>query len=341
MRAAIIGATGAVGQRFLALLARHPTFQVAELVASERSAGKTYGEAVRWVLPEPLPRGFAEMPVRLAGEDLDADVVFSAMPSGQAGPVEADLAKRGYKVFSNARDHRMSPDVPLMVPEINPEHAALAARQGTEGFLVTNPNCTTIVLCMALKPLQDAFGLTDVHAVSMQAVSGAGYPGVPSLDILGNVVPYIGGEEEKVETETRKVLGTVRNGQHADAAIKVSATCTRVPVEEGHSIAASVKLSRFANPEEVVEAWERFRGKPQEMGLPSAPKQPVHYFREADRPQPRKEWAIEGGMAVSVGRLRKDPLLGWKFFCTGSNTVRGAAGASILNAELFHAQGLL
>ena len=341
MKAAVIGATGAVGQRFLSLLQDHPTFKVSDLVASERSAGKRYGEAVTWVLDEPLPKGLADREVKRSGDDLDADVVFSAVPSGAAGPIESDLAKRGYKVFSNAKDHRMTANVPLMVTEINPDHAALVKTQGTDGFLVTNPNCTTIVLTMALKPLVDRFGITDVLAVSLQALSGAGYPGVPSLDIQGNVVPHIGGEEEKVETETLKILGALRNGAVQNAGMKVSATCTRVPVIEGHSLAVSVKLSRFANPEEVIAAWEEWRAKPQQLQLPMAPKQPVHYFREANRPQPRKDWGLERGMAISVGRLRKDPILGYKFFCSGSNTVRGAAGASILNAELFHAEGLL
>lgn len=340
-KAAVIGATGAVGQRFVSLLQGHPQFQLREVVASERSAGKTYGEACTWVLDEPMPAPAKDLEVKLSTADLDADVVFSAVPSGAAGPIETDLARRGYKVFSNARDHRMEPLVPLMIPEVNPEHAALVAKQGTDGFLVTNPNCTTIVLCMALKPLQDRFGLTDVLAVSMQALSGAGYPGVPSLDIQGNVVPFIGGEEEKVERETLKILGRLEGSAVLNAGLKVSATCTRVPVIEGHSIAVSVKASRFANPEEVIAAWEGWRGEPQRLGLHSAPQQPVHYFRQDNRPQPRKEWGLEKGMAVSVGRLRKDPILGYKFFCTGSNTIRGAAGASILNAELFAAKGLL
>jgi aspartate-semialdehyde dehydrogenase len=341
MKAAVVGATGAVGQRFLSLLADHPTFKVAEVVASERSAGKRYGEAATWVMDEPMPRGLADMEVKLSTEDLDADVVFSAIPGGAAGPAEAELAKRGFKVFSNARDHRMDPKVPLLLAEVNPDHAALVKQQGTDGYIVTNGNCTTIVLTMALKPLLDRFGITDVLAVSMQALSGAGYPGVPSLDIQGNVVPYIGGEEEKVEAETLKFLGTARNGTVQNANIKMSATCTRVPVIEGHSLAVAVKLSRFANPEEVIAAWEGWRSKPQQLALPSAPKQPVHYFREPNRPQPRKDWNLEKGMAVSVGRLRKDAVLGWKFFCSGSNTVRGAAGGSILNAELMKAEGLL
>jgi aspartate-semialdehyde dehydrogenase len=251
------------------------------------------------------------------------------------------LAKRGYKVFSNAKDHRMDPKVPLLLAEVNADHASLVKQQGTDGYIVTNGNCTTIVLTMALKPLMDQFGLTDVVAVSMQALSGAGYPGVPSLDIQGNVVPYIGGEEEKVETETLKFLGPLRNGAVHNANIKVSATCTRVPVIEAHSIAVTVKLSRFANPEELIRAWQEFKGKPQALKLHSAPQQPVHYFTEPNRPQPRKEWNLEKGMAIGVGRLRKDPVLGWKFFCAGSTTIRGAAGSSILNAELMKAEGLL
>ncbi|HEV8360570.1 MAG TPA: aspartate-semialdehyde dehydrogenase [Candidatus Thermoplasmatota archaeon] len=341
MKAAVVGATGAVGQRFIALLASHPQFKVSELVASERSAGKRYGEAATWVLDEPMPPGLGDMEVKLTTADLDADVVFSAIPGGAAGPAEADLAKRGYKVFSNARDHRMDPKVPLIIAEVNPDHASLVKQQGTDGYVVTNGNCTTIVLTMALKPLLDHFGLTDVVAVSMQALSGAGYPGVPSLDSTANVVPYIGGEEEKVEAETLKFLGTLRGNAVQNANIKLSATCTRVPVVEGHSLAVSVKLSRSTNPEEIIGAWNSWRAKPQQLHLPSAPQQPVHYFPEPNRPQPRRDWGLERGMAIGVGRLRKDPVLGWKFFCSGSNTIRGAAGGSILNAELLKAEGLL
>jgi len=338
---AILGATGMIGQRFVSLLDGHPWFRVKELVASERSAGKTYGEAARWVLDAPIPAWARDMPVRRSSDDLDADVCFSAIPGDIAGEVETTLAKRGHKVFSNARAHRWDADVPLLVPEVNADHAQLVRRQGKDGFIVTNGNCSTIVLVMTLKPLVDAFGVDRVGVTTFQAVSGAGYPGVPSLDILGNVVPFIGGEEGKVESEPLKMLGRLdARGVHP-ADILVSATCVRVPVTEAHSMAVSVGLGRAATPQEVAEALRDFRGRPQELKLPSAPERPVHVFEQEDRPQPRRDWSLERAMAVSVGRIRKDPLFTVKYFASGSNTVRGAAGSNVLGAELLKAEGLL
>ncbi|MGQ0535022.1 MAG: aspartate-semialdehyde dehydrogenase, partial [Methanobacteriota archaeon] len=322
------------------LLADHPDFGVVDLVG-DRSAGKTYRDAVRWVLEGPIPRGVADMKVKADGDDLEAGVCFSAVPSGTALGLEARLAKAGRKVFSNAKDHRMDPTVPLMVPEINADHAGLVKAQGGDGFIVTNPNCTTIVLVMSLAPLARAFGLRKVHCTSMQAISGAGYPGVPSLDILGNVVPFIGGEEEKVETEPLKIMGRLDGARVRPAEFTVSATCTRVPVQEAHSISVAVELDGDPTREEVLEAWRQFRGEPQMKGLPLAPKRPLHVHDADDRPQPRRDWALERGMAVSVGRLRADRHFTYKYFVSGSNTVRGAAGCSILNAELFHSRGLL
>ncbi|HVL48042.1 MAG TPA: aspartate-semialdehyde dehydrogenase [Candidatus Thermoplasmatota archaeon] len=341
VKVAVLGATGAVGQRFIELLENHPVFQVSELVASERSASKTYGEAANWILASPMPKAARDREVRLATDDLDADVCFSAIPSGIAGKVETDLAARGYKVFSNAKDHRMDADVPLIIPEVNPEHAALVERQRTDGFIVTNGNCVGIPLTMALKPLHDKWGVERVNVVSFQAVSGAGYPGVPSLDILGNVIPYIGNEEEKVETEPLKMLGKLGSRGVVPAPIAISATCVRVPVEEGHSLAAHVQLKKKAKSEDVAALMAAWRGRPQELKLPSAPRSPLVVRFEANRPQPRRDILEGNGMAVSVGRVRADPLASVKFFLTSANTIRGAAGCSILNAELFHAEGRL
>ncbi|HVL87788.1 MAG TPA: aspartate-semialdehyde dehydrogenase [Candidatus Thermoplasmatota archaeon] len=340
-KVAILGATGAVGQRFLSLLDGHPTFRVAELVASDRSAGKRYADACRWVLNEEMPREAADLPVRQATDDLDADVVFSALPSGTAGPLESELAKRGYAVFSNAKDHRMDPDVPLLIPEVNPDHLALVETQPTDGFIVTDPNCSACVLTMTLAPLAP-LGLRSLVVTTFQALSGAGYPGVPSLDSVANVVPFIGNEEPKIESEPQRMLGKLGpDGRVVAADLAISATATRVPVEEGHSMAVNLKLDRRVDASEIVAAWNGYRSRPQELSLPLAPRQPVVYRTEENRPQPRKDWPRERGMAVSVGRLRPDPILGWKYFASGSNTVRGAAGGSILNAELAIAEGYL
>jgi aspartate-semialdehyde dehydrogenase len=339
----ILGATGMVGQRFAVLLERHPWFKVTELVASERSAGKPYGERANWVLNDPMPKELAGKEIKLADAELDCDLCFSAIPAGTAGPIESSLAKRGYKVFTNARDHRWDPDVPLLVPEVNPDHSVLVERQKATyggGCIVAGGNCSTIVMVMTLKPLADAFGIERVNVTTFQAISGAGYPGVPSLDILGNVIPFIGGEEEKVEREPLKMLGRLHESAIEPAPFTVSATCVRVPVEEAHSEDIRVTLRRGATPEEVAAAMRDWRAEPQQRKLPSAPASPLLVASEANRPQPRKDWRAGNGMAVTVGRIRKDPHGTVKYFASGSNTVRGAAGGNILGAELLVARGL-
>lgn len=341
LKVAVLGATGMVGQRFMALLDGHPHFRVTELVASERSAGRTYGESAHWIIPDAIPQWAADKVVRLPTDDLDADLCFSAIPAKTAGPIESDLAKRGFKVFTNARDHRWDADVPLLVPEINPDHLALVKRQGTDGYIVTNGNCSTIVMAMTLKPLADAFGIRRVNVTTFQAVSGAGYPGVPSLDILGNVVPYIGGEEEKLEREPLKMLGTLGSAGVTNADFTVSATCVRVPVEESHSEDVRVELKRQASPEEVASVMREWRAAPQRLKLPSAPESPLVVTSEANRPQPKRDWKTGRGMTVTVGRIRRDPHMTVKYFLTGSNTVRGAAGSNVLGAELAMAEGYL
>ncbi len=343
---AILAATGAVGQRFIQLLEGHPTFEVRSVVASERSEGKTYAEATRWMLDTPMPGDVAPLVV----EDLegllartDVQVVFSALPSRVAGPVESRLAEAGLAVFTNASDHRMTPNVPLLIPEVNPEHLSLLAKQETPGFVVANGNCSGIILTLALAPLHDAFGIEELHVTTFQGLSGAGYPGVSGLDVVDNVVPYIGGEEDKLETEPQRTLGSPGpDGLIQPAGFQCYPTATRVPVREGHLESAHVRLGRAVSLEEVRAAFQSFRGPADLVGLPSAPRQPIHVLDAPDRPQPRRDRDLEGGMAVSVGRLRlSDDGRMLQFLVLGHNTVRGAAGQSILNAEYVHARGLL
>src|SRR5688500_12558789 len=305
---AVLGATGSVGQRFVQLLARHPWFRPAELVASERSAGKRYREATDWRLDAFMPEEAADLVVQDYNAPLESPLAVSALPAEVAGEIEQRLAKEGHAVLSNTRTHRMEPDVPLLIPEVNPEHvAAIKVQQqnrGWSGFIATNPNCSTIHLVLALKPLQQAFGLEAVLVTTMQAVSGAGYPGVSSLDMIDNVVPYIGDEEEKMESETQKLLGAYGPDGFAPAEIVVSAACNRVPVRDGHTECVNVRLREPAPPDEVIAAMEAFRGKPQELGLPSAPPQPVVVRREANRPQPNLDRDTYNGMSSVVGRVR-------------------------------------
>ena len=341
---AVLGATGSVGQRFVQLLANHPWFRVAELVASDRSAGKEYAAATDWRLDATMPEAAAGLKVMDYTDALDSPVVFSALPGEVAEEIEQRMAREGRALFTNTSRHRMEPDVPLLIPEVNAEHVAVLDRQRRErdwsGFIVANPNCSAIHLNLALKPLQDVFGLEAVFVATMQAVSGAGYPGVPSLDMIDNVVPYIPSEEEKMAEETKKILGGY-NGAFVDAGVVMSAHCNRVPVRDGHTECVSVRLAQPASPDEVIAAFEAFRGKPQALGLPSAPPQPVIVRREGNRPQPALDRDTAAGMASVVGRVRPCPLFGTKFVVLGHNTVRGAAGASILNAELFRVEGLL
>jgi len=342
----VLGATGMVGQQFVRLLQGHPWFEVTVLTGSERSAGKPYGEACKWVVPGEMPSSLREVIVQPTTPELDCRVVFSALPSSVAGPIEEELAAAGFVVFSKAASHRMDPDVPLLIVEVNPDHLALIhvqrRRRGWDrGFIVTDPNCSTIALTMALKPLHDRFGVREVMVTTMQALSGAGYPGVSGFDILDNVVPYIRGEEEKMENEPLKILGQLEGERIRPAEFSISAQCNRVNVLDGHLEAISVRLGREASAEEIIEAWRTFRGLPQELGLPSAPEQPIIVRSEQDRPQPRLDRDAGKGMAVTVGRLRPCPLLGWKFLALVHNTIRGAAGTSILDAELMKVQGYL
>lgn len=342
----ILGATGAVGQRFVQLLDGHPWFEIAALAASETSAGNTYAGACTWRISADMPEAVREVEVLPVEPGFEADIVFSALPSSVAGPVEESFAEAGYVVCSNASAHRMDPDVPLLIPEVNPEHLSLIPHQQrrrgwSEGYIVTNPNCSTIHLVLALKPLHDVFGINRVLVTTMQALSGAGYPGVPSLDIVDNVIPYIGGEEGKLEAEPLKLLGRFDGESIELADIAISAQANRVQTIDGHLEAVSIDLTQRASVQDVVAAFSEFQAEPQELGLPTAPKHPVVVRREPDRPQPRLDRAAERGMASIVGRVRECPVFDIKFLVLGHNTIRGAAGASILNAELLVAKGYL
>lgn len=330
----ILGATGTVGQRFVQLLANHPFFEIAALAASEASAGKKYAEVVHWHLPCEIPEKVREMRVLSVDSTFDCDYVFSALPSDVAGPVETRLVEQGYFVFSNAANHRMDEDVPLLVPEVNLEHLKLIERQKTPGKLVTNPNCSTIGLVMALKPIMDLFGIEFVSVVTMQAVSGAGYPGVASLDILDNVIPYIKNEEEKMCTEPKKILGKFTGENIAFANFEIVAQCNRVPVQDGHMVSAYVETSEKVDLERLIKAIEDFQPL-KEYKLPTAPEKPLVYLAEKDAPQPRLHRDLGNGMTVSVGRLVKVSERALRFVALVHNTIRGAAGCAVLNAEAY------
>lgn len=335
-----------VGQRMLALLDGHPWFRVTALAASEASAGKSYAEAVHWNLDAPIPGWAGPMVVQKAAPPLDCDFVLSGLDNAVAGDIEEAFAAAGYPVISNAKNHRMEDDVPLVVPEVNSGHLDAIGlqrrRRGWKrGLIVTNPNCSTVGLVCALKPLQDSFGVRKIIVATMQAISGAGYPGVPSLDILDNVIPYIGGEEEKMQSESMKILGGFDGKSFAPAELAISAHCNRVQVRDGHLECVSVELGREARAEEIIEAWRSFRPDIDDLDLPSAPKPFIVYRDEPNRPQPRVDREAGNGMAVSVGRLRRCPVLQHKFVLLSHNTVRGAAGAAVVDAELLAARGYL
>jgi aspartate-semialdehyde dehydrogenase len=342
---AVLGATGAVGQRFIQLLAHHPWFEIAAVAASERSAGRPYAEAANWVIPGDPPSWVGEMVVQPLKPDLSARIVFSALPGSVAREIEPAFAQAGYGVCSNASTYRQEPGVPLLIPEVNASHVAMIpgqrAERGWAGFLVTSPNCTATGIVLPLKPLDDAFGVRKVFAASMQAISGAGYPGVSSLDILGNVVPYIGGEEEKIEAEIRLMLGRMEDGERVEADLVASAQANRVPVLDGHTVCLSVGFEHPPTVEEAVTVLADFRGPDVVRELPSAPEHPILVRFEPDRPQPRRDRDAEAGMAVTVGRVRECPLLDLRFVSVSHNTLRGAASGSILNAELLVASGIV
>jgi aspartate-semialdehyde dehydrogenase len=347
----ILGATGTVGQRFIQLLHEHPWFEITWLAASDRSAGKLYPEAAKWNLAMPVPAKVAAMKVSAAAPDATTPkLVFAALDATAAQQIEPAFAEAGHAVVSNSSAFRMAEDVPLVIPEVNGDHVPLIKTQKwykqNGGFMVTNPNCSAIGLVLALAPLHHRFGIDKIFVATMQAISGAGYPGVPSMDILGNVIPYIAKEEDKMEAETRKLLGSLvessLNGSRViDADLTLSAHCNRVAVEDGHTESVSLKLRKPATAEEIIEAWNEFRCLPQKLKLPTAPEQPVIYESAPDRPQPRLDRDRGRGMSAVCGRLRPCNIFDWKFTVLSHNTIRGAAGAALLNGELLKAQGYL
>jgi aspartate-semialdehyde dehydrogenase len=342
----ILGATGTVGQRFIQLLHEHPWFEITWLAASDRSAGKAYAEAAKWNLAMPIPQRIAAMKVSAATPDNTTPrLIFAALDATAAQQIEPLFAEAGHAVVSNSSAFRMQEDVPLVIPEVNGDHIALIKAQAwyrkNGGFMVTNPNCSAIGLVLALAPLHHRFGIDKVFVATMQAISGAGYPGVPSMDILGNVIPYIAKEEDKMEAESRKLLGALNGSSVLPADLALSAHCNRVAVEDGHTESVSLKLRKPATAEEIIAAWNEFRCLPQKLKLPTAPEQPVIYETAPDRPQPRLDRDRGRGMSVVVGRLRSCNIFDWKFTVLSHNTIRGAAGAAVLNGELLKTQGYI
>ena len=340
----VLGATGMVGQNFARLLANHPWFELTWVGASDRSTGKKFKDATNWRLDGVMPESVANLTVSECKPGNAPKLVFSSMDANVATEIEQAFAEAGHLVVSNSKNFRMESDVPLLVPEVNADHLALLKvqreRRGWKGGIVTNPNCVAVPLAMALAPFKK-YGITRLITTSMQAVSGAGYPGVASMDILGNVIPYIGGEEPKVEEEPLKILGDLAGDHVVDLNAKMSAHCNRVAVVDGHTLTVSVELTKKPSLEELLRDINAFRGLPQERNLPSAPPVPLVYMTENDRPQPRRDGPRDGGMTVFMGRLRPCPIFDWKFVCMAHNTIRGAAGAAVLNAELMHSEGLL
>lgn len=344
VEAGVLGATGMVGQHFIRFLQGHPWFDLTWLGASDRSAGKKFSDATTWRLDGALPSSVASIPVHESKPGNAPRLLFSAMDASVATEIEQAFAQAGHIIVSNSRNHRMDADVPLLIPEINPEHLGIIPfqqrKRGWKGMIVTNPNCSTIVLALALAPLKK-FGIKRVVTTTLQALSGAGYPGVASMDINGNVIPFIGGEEEKMQQETQKILGDYRSDAIHPLAAKVSAHCNRVPVVDGHTVTVSVEFQDKPDEAALLEALSGFQGIPQKKQLPSAPANPIICMSEKDRPQPRRDAARENGMVVFVGRVRPCPVFDYKFVALGHNTIRGAAGAAVLNAELMYSEGML
>ncbi|MGH7611441.1 MAG: aspartate-semialdehyde dehydrogenase [Candidatus Dormibacteria bacterium] len=346
LRVGVLGATGLVGQQLVQLLSRHPWFELSALAASENSAGRLYGEAVNWRLDGEPPQPAAALAVSRLDPTLECDFVFSALDAKVAGDAELAFAAAGYPVISNAAAHRLHDYVPLLVPEVNPGHLTAISYQQerlgfTRGFILTNPNCSAIGLTMVLKPLQDTFGVFAATVVTMQAISGAGLGQLAAATAQDNVVPFIAGEETKLESEPLKLLGRWDGGRFKPADVVLSASCHRVPILHGHTELVSLRLGSQASVEAITKALQDFRGLPQELRLPSAPEQPLQVVGLPDRPQPRLDRSRSSGMAVTVGRIRPCPVLGWKLVLVLHNLIRGAAGAALLNAELLCAQGLI
>lgn len=340
IKVGILGSTGSVGQKFIQLLTSHPYFEITALTASEKSVGIAYGERVNWIQDTILDKKIANIKIQNSIPNIDCQVVFSGLDSSVAGEIETDFASKGYHVISNSKNHRWDENVPLLIPEVNHEHLGLINHQQSLGKIVTNPNCSTIGLVMALKPLNDRFGISEFNVVTMQALSGAGYPGVSSLKIIDNVIPFIDGEEEKIEKEPLKILSKYDGNKLIFPHINISAQCNRVNVIDGHIELIQIRLIDKVKESEVIDAWDTFRSIPQELRLPMAPQKPLYYFDSEELPQPRILRNIDKGMAVSIGRLRKCNIFDYKFVILSHNTIRGAAGGAILSAELMYEKGL-
>lgn len=338
----ILGATGMVGQKFVELLSEHPWFEIVALAASDRSCGKKYSEVVKWLMPTPLCEKIANLVVNPCLPKLACKIVFSGLDASVAGEIEKNFAKSGYFVISNCRNYRQDPTVPLLIAEVNGDHLDLLKSQSfSRGRIVTNPNCSVIGLSLAFKPLIEKWGIEKAHVVTLQALSGAGYPGVPGFETLDNVIPFISGEEEKIEKEPLKILGALSKGSISPYSMHLSAQCNRVAVADGHMACVSLQLKHKAEAEELIQAWSTFTSTPQKLNLPSAPKRPIVYLADETHPQPKLHRNLEKGMAIAIGRLRACPLLEWKFTLLSHNTIRGAAGCAILNAELMLEKGYL
>jgi aspartate-semialdehyde dehydrogenase len=337
----ILGATGLVGQKMISLLAYHPWFCITCLAASKHSAYQPYGQVTSWRMSSPLPNYIHSMPIRPCHGELPCSLLFSALKSQIAGPIEQLFAQRGYTIVSNCSYHRMQTTVPLLIPEVNPSHLSLVSSQTFEGGIITNPNCSVIGLAIALKPLIDCWGIEKVQVTTLQALSGAGYPGVASIDIIDNVIPFITSEEEKIETEPLKIFGKLSNNEIRLHTMQISAQCTRVPVSEGHLACVSVKLKKPATKQQILSSWTSFQGCPEQKKLPSAPAHPIIYLSDETHPQPNKHRYLGQGMTVSIGRLRSCPILDWKFVILSHNTLRGAAGSAVMNAEYLVTKNLL
>jgi aspartate-semialdehyde dehydrogenase len=344
-KVAVLGATGTVGQRFIQLLDNHPWFEITAITGSDRTKNRKYGEACNWVLPGNIPSSVKDMTVQETAPGLDAEIIFSALPSKKAKVFEIEFAQAGHQVFSNASAHRLAEDVPLIIPEVNADHAELVHYQrkhrNWRGCLVTSSNCTSTGITVSLKPLLDVFGIQRVFAVSLQALSGAGYPGVPSIDLIDNVVPYIGGEEEKIETEPLKMLGNLANNKVNGADFVISAHANRVSVVDGHTVCISIELDQNVEPKEALLAWEAYQPNEIVRTLPSSPSATIEVRREPDRPQPRRDRQAGNGMTTTIGRVRPDLILHLRYVVLSHNTVKGAAGGSLQNAELLMAMGLI
>ena len=338
---AILGATGTVGQKFISLLEHHPWFEIRELVASERSAGQKYGEVCHWREPRALSSALASLVIKPPTASLESVLLFSGLDSSVAGEIEARYAHDGHVVISNSSNHRLDTQVPLVIPEINANHLRMVQTQPYRGAIITNPNCSTMFLSMTLAPLYKNFGIKHVIVTTMQAISGAGYPGVASLDILGNIIPYIAGEEQKIETEPLKILGTWDGAQVIPASFSISAQCNRVPVVDGHCESISIAFDQQVSVSQVKNALRSYQGEIADMALPSAPSAPIIVLDQVDRPQARLDVNRAEGMSTIVGRIRSCPVLDIKMVILGHNTIRGAAGAALLNAELCYSQGIL